>query len=445
MATRLEGPLQQDADVDNDDTATVDCPICLDPMSEADLQHPLQCTRHCGYNFCRTCISSLISSSQDDYVEASDGNRHVKVFLSCPNCRSDLSESIRDTLLLRRAHVVLQNEPMSDDSMQRALKDDLVQTAVEEARLREAEFFGNQAQADKEEVENFGEEWGVEADLIRGVHSSFRLPKPPPSEEKKEYPRVLLIDKTLFAGLDYFMPMRQQERMTDLMTSGDPAKLAEAAEILRQVADMFHQGEGERRASVQRRGSVYELVRQAQKARDSKQQHPAQRRPSNKYWQHKRMEMEMRQEAAYLRTHPLPVRMPKCVQLRVHPLSLRFCDDVWDGTVKDAFCKLTIGIGGRVSRNETQHRGVRNILGGYGSVRIDMEKPRVLVSSVKGEGGQQGVMRGDVVTHLNGELFEGNAKDLEAQIRACSGPTFQLVLNAGQPVAEALKRRAMLE
>ena len=37
-----------------------DCPICLEEMQEEDLHHPLQCLHHCGYNFCQTCIESLM-------------------------------------------------------------------------------------------------------------------------------------------------------------------------------------------------------------------------------------------------------------------------------------------------------------------------------------------------------------------------------------------------
>lgn len=68
-----------------------DCQICLDPMSPADLAHPIRCPTRCGFNFCLSCIESLITSSKDDYGEASDGNMHVKVFLNCPNCRAGTS------------------------------------------------------------------------------------------------------------------------------------------------------------------------------------------------------------------------------------------------------------------------------------------------------------------------------------------------------------------
>lgn len=469
-----------------DEEEGFDCPICLELMTTVDLAHPLQCNTHrCDYNFCRSCIESLISSSKDDYMEASDGNLHVKVFLHCPNCRSDLSETIRDTLLLRRADAVLlgvdvdggvacgaspvaaaaaakdedEKPNAADLHMKDALEDAQVKYAVEEARTREADFFRKKLCLDDpfQKVpsklsavtvdsisDDEDEEWGVEADLIQGVHASFRCPAQPQRHREQ---RWLLIDDTLFAGLGDFMSVEKQERVTDLMTSGDPAKLAEAAYVLRQAADVCHHKDRRRRFS--KRNSVYSLIEEArqshEKASDEKKGDASRRR-----FRHLQMEMELREQAEYLRSHPLPVRMPKCVELtrldpgnRAFPLS--FCDDVWDGTVRDAFCKLSVGFLNQVSKNETRHSGVSKILGGDGPVRIDLEKPRVLVSYVQAEGGRQGVMKGDVVTHLNGEPFEGDSDELRARIAALSGDTFTLVFNASRPVAEALKRRAFAD
>lgn len=51
------------------------CPICLDDMSAADRQCPIQCPGECNYNFCINCLNSLLSSSKDDYEMASDVSR----------------------------------------------------------------------------------------------------------------------------------------------------------------------------------------------------------------------------------------------------------------------------------------------------------------------------------------------------------------------------------
>ena len=76
---------------------------------------------------------------------------------------------------------------------------------------------------------------------------------------------------------------------------------------------------------------------------------------------------------------------------------------------------------------------------------------RVLVASVNGEGGRQGVTKGDVVTHVDGQEFLGTSDELvellrqKAEAAKASGdskPKFTMVLNAEPSVAEALKRRS---
>ena len=138
------------------------CPICLDVMTPIDHEHPLQCpTRHCHYNFCSSCVESLLSSSKDDFEVASDGSKQVKVYLHCPNCRADLSTSIRDVLLLRKVDTVnflLQQghyrtstdgdtkskESLLNPSQMRtfaAMQELHVQEAVQRARIKEQEFW----------------------------------------------------------------------------------------------------------------------------------------------------------------------------------------------------------------------------------------------------------------------------------------------------------------
>ena len=211
-----------------DEQSHLDCTICLDRMHMVDYKHPLQCEfRQCGFNFCMNCIESLITSSKDDFQMSSDGNRHVKVYLHCPNCRSDLGWTIRDTLLLRKADFILMNEHLSDSQLsasQLRLKHEIhkpqVQQAIQTARKLEAEFFGKQLESiHSKAAENAAatssssrsnslrssrndEEWGVEADLLNGVHSSIHLPK---GQLLSMEPEPVQADKTLLQGLDYAM------------------------------------------------------------------------------------------------------------------------------------------------------------------------------------------------------------------------------------------------
>ena len=124
------------------------CPLCLGTMSSADLAHPPQCTTsECNFNFCLGCAESYISSSKDPYQKASDGSQQLKIFLRCPSCRSDLSTTLRDTVLLRHSDIAADGNDeikltSSDLSLQHAMSSDsFIQTAVAIAKEREDAFF----------------------------------------------------------------------------------------------------------------------------------------------------------------------------------------------------------------------------------------------------------------------------------------------------------------
>ena len=126
-----------------------DCPLCLLPLLTCDHAHPIQCSsQHCNFNCCLDCLQRMIKATKDESTEASDGNV-FKVFLHCPNCRSNLGPSIRDTVLLRKVDKRLKdtnddNEivdetklPASELRFQKALKDDVdISNAIEEAKQR---------------------------------------------------------------------------------------------------------------------------------------------------------------------------------------------------------------------------------------------------------------------------------------------------------------------
>ncbi len=463
-----------------------DCPICLDEMHFSDKEHPLQCSRHCGFNFCRNCIQSFISSSKDDYMEASDGSRQVKVWLHCPSCRSDLTYSIRDTLLLRKVDELehLLEESRDDIALTEAqirLKDALersrdVQNAVAESRRREAEYFGLPPLEQEEDSESSTsiEEWGVEADLLTGVHESFHCPKSP-RRQRNQHLKIPenQIDTTLFGGLDFFISADcDRVDLTKLMISGDTGKLAEGAQILGDVAKSIRepQSDCEQREPVSltsrhryfvKRSSVFELIAEAKEAHideekekygilpslPKKQQQRYSRNPSAS--RVREVKLEVKRMAEQQKLYPLPVRMPKYVELDcARKNQLFFVDNEWDGTVIDAYSKLTIGFNQFVSQRKATHSGIRNILGDC-EVRIELpHQHRVLLASVTKEMGKQGAMRGDVITHIQGqEISRKTAAELR-QILSQTEPDdtgkLCLVLNAERSVAEALKRRAMV-
>lgn len=490
-----------------------DCPICLDPMHpQSDSAHPLQCaSSHCTFNMCACCVESLITSSNDGYEEASDGNMHVKVFLHCPNCRSDLGPTIRETLLLRKADFLLsaggrdaKDEDLTPSQLRLrgVIDDEDVKKAIADARKRERDFFCAKLEAeggpgcdhgaddsespDDSDSDSSVDEWGVEADINSGVHKSFRVPK------HKNVAEMLIglegddvgedlavVDDTLMGGFEKVLSDDKKKKVAGLLVSGDASSLAEAAQIMHKT---IHKPKVTKSKSfVQRRNlrsSVFVLIDDAAKARPSLEKatgpagdtmaaaaaargHLARNNAHNIA----REQAAIRKRAEHLRSHPLPVRMPKYVELIV-PVAgagdppLSFVDDEWDGTVADAYTKITVGGVGllgigkerapRVSKRAppVTNKGVINVLSeginpddtDHIRDRIDVPGGRVLVASVRNEAGRRGVVKGDVVTHLNGEAFSGTAREL-AEEMGRSGPRVNLVLNAERSVAEALRRR----
>eukprot|EP00980_Cylindrotheca_fusiformis_P016850 scaffold5088_cov98-Cylindrotheca_fusiformis.AAC.1 len=281
------------------------------------------------------------------------------------------------------------------------------------------------------------------------------------------------------------MSKDEQRTITQLMTSGDTNKLAEAALILQDM-------EGNTRVPLRKRlinrSSIYGLIDECEKARQKPerpslmrgpvqqlQKLPEQAPPSHRRQRSTVLTME---NAEYLRMHPLPVRMPKYVQLEFADLvqscgfpmvfsdsgefPITFMDDEWDGTVRDAYSRTSISpITGKIKRYQAplNHVGVLNVISeglldkDLSAGRLDVAKPRILVKGFTGKVGRCGVMQGDVVTHLNGKEFHGNAKDLVKAIRSyiassaerdINDQSLSLVLNAEAPVAEALKRRGKI-
>jgi len=409
------------------ETNNIDCPICLDEMTEIDQTHPLQCSSpKCFYNFCQHCIESLLDAYKDPYEEASDGNLHVKIFLYCPSCRSDLSKSIRDTLLLRKFDTVLtaKDDTVLSASQLRLRKviDDCeikVQEAIKEARIREANFFGREIEEDLEY-----EEIGVEADLLMGVHNSMRYPKAAPIDRCED----VETDCTLFSGLGYFLSEEEQHFITQGLTSGRPEELVVASQLLHTISNN-HAKKGNLLPEKSKRSSVFQLIRENEHAIVGKKKTKAR---------------NSRSLTIFKKLYPLPVRMPKYVKL-VSIKDLDFCNFSWNGTVMDAYSKISIEKkrNGKyeVTQKKTSNLGVRNVLK-RGDARVEMpNQPRVLIFKVNEEAGLQGIMKGDVLTHIDGTCISG--KSVESINWPDESNHIVLVFNAESSVSEALKRRAL--
>ena len=140
------------------------------------------------------------------------------------------------------------------------------------------------------------------------------------------------------------------------------------------------------------------------------------------------------------------------------------------GTVLDAYSKISIGFGNTITQRRPNNVNVGNILGNepnvvksvrgncalgfcvsidddpgdYRDIFIAMPgRLRVLVSQT-GQIGKLGAVRGDVLTHVDGENVDGKtaAQVLEIMKTKDTQDFIMLTLNAELSVADALKRRA---
>jgi len=138
----------------------------------------------------------------------------------------------------------------------------------------------------------------------------------------------------------------------------------------------------------------------------------------------------------------------------------------------DAYSKLSVGFGNRVTQRRPNNVNVGNILGtepnvAYaaamgcaiglclpGDKNVDVNdvyialpgQSRVLLSQT-GRIGKQGAVRGDVLSHVDGISIAGkNVREVLTllQTRQSQGGCIMLTLNAELSVAEALKRRAIV-
>ena len=173
------------------------------------------------------------------------------------------------------------------------------------------------------------------------------------------------------------------------------------------------------------------------------------------------VDMEMKHQMQYMKSHPLPLRMPKYVEVvstTSKDFSCQFVDDTWNGTVLDAYSKISIkkSLLGKVtiSKQHAESSGIRRVIDAgssdnsktKGKGYIDIERPRVIIASINKEMGRQGVVKGDVVSHFNGEEFKGTAAELKELIDTSryEGEVLTFALNADAAVAEALRRRSLV-
>ena len=310
------------------------------------------------------------------------------------------------------------------------------------------------------------------------------------------------VDNMLFFGLEHSMSEPERAYVVQLMTSGDTEKLVQAAQILgsivhmnriRQTLPKEEAKDSDEDHSLRAIGSSHSMS--STSSAFHSQRTPPRRHASSAsgvpmpshFVSH--IQQQTAQRNKWSTMYPLPFRMPRVVTLPINfDLSLRNCpirfvDD--ESTlsflkynerynrinyedrlkiVQDAFSTLSVSPWKRVNRvvktDCSNFPGAENIMLGLEHDVEDRQLPdmkvpwrRVIVSYVhRSFSNDSGLRVGDVVTHLDGEPFDGNVEKLKFVLDAKKNEdkvesdtaTVEIVVNAEVSVAEALRLRSFM-
>jgi len=395
-----------------------DCEICLKSLSVADTNYPLLCPESCGFNMCQKCVEHLVKTSVGSGRGSSNSQSSYR--LLCPRCKGNVTYTIQDTLLLREAQEMQELRGLSDSQLNGAelrQKHAISAEDIQEAKLR----------LDKYMID------------IKNGNELKDLVRKKPSESMD-----LLVDNTLFFGLSGLMSHAEKAYVTELMTSGNVNKLAQAAQILSEIGRAVNKGQLVVPDLSKSKSNEMENASDAEKRALATGMTKEERDRSDRLAQHRRL-------------YPLPDRMPRYVILKAdfdvfakHGKVLKFIDDGWDGSVADAFSRVSLS---ETTWSEEDSYELDSDDEGevddFVNRNVQKYKNRVLIKGARRQAKKVGILKGDVVSHINGDEFKGTADDLKQLIdkfyrSGNKNYTFSLTLNAEQSTAAALKLRAMV-
>jgi len=435
----------------NNDLLKDECVFCLGSLSHHDKQYPLLCPSKCGCNLCFNCTSHLVKmrkQKRDDMT-------------LCPRCQNDLSLTIEDTFLMRK--VLQMEETLRTTSSTTGIK---YQYDVPDFELSAAELrFKNSTT--EQDIENAKSRlFKFKQDIDNGNVS----PRSSPSRKNKvaenikfstalEPPTIpknppQFIDYALFDGMQDVLSEAEQIFISELMTSGDVEKLVQAAQIIFELKIMPSHNET---GSTDNDNS--NKIKDQSRLTDAEKRAVRMALPDEE-------RIQLEQIDKHYENHPLP-RMPKFVMMNAdfdiyarHGKVLKFRDDVWDGSISDAFSRVYTTTGLQSTSQDSSSlgdydsfEGQHDSYGEGGFINGSSKKVRnnhVLVYAARKDAAKLGVEEGDVVTHFDGNEFLGNANDLKVMIHNIyvmgnGNSTFSMVLNAEQSTADALKDRALID
>jgi hypothetical protein len=461
-----------------------DCQICLGSLSTHDKEYPILCPSKCSCNICFNCTSHLVKMRKTNNIRQggagtgrTGGDGEDDVMTLCPRCQDDLSYTIEDTFLIRKSLKMgsdINDVNVPDSELSAAelrFKHSVTPQQIEEAKNRLNQFEANIESGNisprtspnrktyrrKVNVNNNDSRYSNDSSINTNTKTNTAKNKSMPSSQLMK-----LIGCDFFNGMQDILSEAEQTFVSELMTSGDVEKLVQASQILYELK-RIHQDPNTNNATdlPQSSSSSSSLITTTTTTSSSSTKTEMKLTDAEKRALRMSLSKEEKRKLEgmerYLDMNPLPP-MPKCVTLDAdfdlyakHRKVLKFRDDIWNGTVSDAFARVYTSDSNTTSSYLDGSDSFDSNFVGYhnneegGFVNGNKRKSRqnrVIIYAARKQVAKLGVEAGDVVTHFDGNEFLGTASDLKILINdlyVSGNKSFSMVLNAEQITADALK------
>ena len=481
------------------------CSICSEELAPEDKIFPLLCEgEKCHFNMCSECTANLLKSSKSGPQEASDGNMY-QTKLKCPSCRSSFFVYLSDVILLRQVEVHERLQDTNDAELN--AKDlrrkhnisngnmsdmDIVMAneRYENARKKSDGVFDELFDED-DDMSSIGLKPSDSDDFNREKPTSPRSLGPEDLVKQK----IQFVDNMVLMGLEHCMTDAERNFIVEMMTSGSTTKLVNACQLLSSIIKMNAMKNRERQMK-NANGSDDVSTRSNMSSSTSPTSSSYPRSPgvsSRKFYTstslsivHKsptQSEIDAKNHSKWGSLFPLPFRTPRhcSVTLNFDPYDPRSCpikfiDDEESfpflkynqdyselqeqnkyKVLCDAYSTISFNSWGQISvMDGSSFNGPKNILnqmeecGDVVSSDDVVLWRRVIVSYLERSAGRHtGLCVGDVITHIDGEPFDGNVEKLKFLMARKKSeelfgeePTMDITVNAETSVAKVLMLRS---